>query len=212
MVGWESVFPRPWQVGERFFGPVVDWEESSGVSQDSPGPFLESHPLLCFSPSGICGSCAMNIGGGNTLACIKKIDSDLNKVTKIYPLPHMYVVKDLVPVSAAPRDTPGWGPGRGRCHQGQGSRVPWVGPSDSTCPGLECGRSGEGMPPPGRDLRRRFGVKLCQEGIWAGYWEEALPPGVKGGVSRGGIWGGSPLEGTFSPISRSLCSPAPGPE
>uniref|UniRef100_U3JLD5 Succinate dehydrogenase [ubiquinone] iron-sulfur subunit, mitochondrial n=1 Tax=Ficedula albicollis TaxID=59894 RepID=U3JLD5_FICAL len=46
---------------------------------------------------GICGSCAMNIAGGNTLACIKKIDSDLNKVTKIYPLPHMYVVKDLVP-------------------------------------------------------------------------------------------------------------------
>lgn len=44
----------------------------------------------------------MNIAGGNTLACIKKIDSDLNKVTKIYPLPHMYVVKDLVPVSAAP--------------------------------------------------------------------------------------------------------------
>ncbi|XP_030363523.1 succinate dehydrogenase [ubiquinone] iron-sulfur subunit, mitochondrial isoform X2 [Strigops habroptila] len=46
---------------------------------------------------GICGSCAMNIAGGNTLACIKKIDPDLNKITKIYPLPHMYVVKDLVP-------------------------------------------------------------------------------------------------------------------
>ncbi|NXD71110.1 SDHB dehydrogenase, partial [Eolophus roseicapillus] len=46
---------------------------------------------------GICGSCAMNIAGGNTLACIRKIDPDLNKITKIYPLPHMYVVKDLVP-------------------------------------------------------------------------------------------------------------------
>ncbi|NXF00013.1 SDHB dehydrogenase, partial [Menura novaehollandiae] len=46
---------------------------------------------------GICGSCAMNIAGGNTLACIKKIDPDLTKTTKIYPLPHMYVVKDLVP-------------------------------------------------------------------------------------------------------------------
>ncbi|KAM6434978.1 succinate dehydrogenase [ubiquinone] iron-sulfur subunit, mitochondrial [Liasis olivaceus] len=46
---------------------------------------------------GICGSCAMNINGGNTLACTKRIDTDLNKVTKIYPLPHMYVVKDLVP-------------------------------------------------------------------------------------------------------------------
>ncbi|XP_078095128.1 succinate dehydrogenase [ubiquinone] iron-sulfur subunit, mitochondrial [Mustelus asterias] len=46
---------------------------------------------------GICGSCAMNINGGNTLACTCKIDSNLDKVTKIYPLPHMYVVKDLVP-------------------------------------------------------------------------------------------------------------------
>ncbi|XP_051894923.1 succinate dehydrogenase [ubiquinone] iron-sulfur subunit, mitochondrial [Pristis pectinata] len=46
---------------------------------------------------GICGSCAMNINGGNTLACICKIDTNLDKVLKIYPLPHMYVVKDLVP-------------------------------------------------------------------------------------------------------------------
>ncbi|KAL0154300.1 hypothetical protein M9458_050413, partial [Cirrhinus mrigala] len=48
---------------------------------------------------GICGSCAMNINGGNTLACLNKIDTNTSKVTKIYPLPHMYVVKDLVPVS-----------------------------------------------------------------------------------------------------------------
>lgn len=41
----------------------------------------------------------MNINGGNTLACLNKIDTNLNKPTKIYPLPHMYVVKDLVPVS-----------------------------------------------------------------------------------------------------------------
>merc|ERR1711884_947295 len=40
--------------------------------------------------------CAMNIGGVNTLACISKIDTS-DKPTKIYPLPHMYVVKDLVP-------------------------------------------------------------------------------------------------------------------
>ena len=45
---------------------------------------------------GICGSCAMNIGGVNTLACISKIE-DSGKATKIYPLPHMYVIKDLVP-------------------------------------------------------------------------------------------------------------------
>jgi succinate dehydrogenase / fumarate reductase iron-sulfur subunit len=45
---------------------------------------------------GICGSCAMNIDGTNTLACLKGIDEILGAV-KIYPLPHMSVVKDLVP-------------------------------------------------------------------------------------------------------------------
>merc|ERR1712062_844500 len=59
----------------------------------------EMDPSLTFGRScreGICGSCAMNIGGVNTLACLSKIDAN-NKTTKIYPLPHMYVVKDLVP-------------------------------------------------------------------------------------------------------------------
>jgi len=45
---------------------------------------------------GICGSCAMNIDGTNTLACIKAID-DIKGDINIYPLPHMPVVKDLVP-------------------------------------------------------------------------------------------------------------------
>ncbi|RKZ67339.1 MAG: succinate dehydrogenase iron-sulfur subunit [Gammaproteobacteria bacterium] len=45
---------------------------------------------------GICGSCAMNINGTNTLACTKAI-SDIKGTIKIYPLPHMPVVKDLVP-------------------------------------------------------------------------------------------------------------------
>jgi len=57
-------------------------------------------PTLTFRRScreGICGSCAMNIGGTNTLACLAKIDTNTSKTTKIYPLPHMYVVKDLVP-------------------------------------------------------------------------------------------------------------------
>jgi succinate dehydrogenase / fumarate reductase iron-sulfur subunit len=45
---------------------------------------------------GICGSCAMNIDGGNTLACTKGIDECAGTV-KIYPLPHMPVIKDLVP-------------------------------------------------------------------------------------------------------------------
>ncbi|WP_341761774.1 succinate dehydrogenase iron-sulfur subunit [Candidatus Tisiphia endosymbiont of Thecophora atra] len=45
---------------------------------------------------GICGSCAMNIDGTNTLACIKAIE-EIRGDVKIYPLPHMKVVKDLVP-------------------------------------------------------------------------------------------------------------------
>lgn len=45
---------------------------------------------------GICGSCAMNIDGTNTLACLKPIDEVKGEV-KVYPLPHMPVVKDLVP-------------------------------------------------------------------------------------------------------------------
>jgi succinate dehydrogenase / fumarate reductase iron-sulfur subunit len=45
---------------------------------------------------GICGSCAMNIDGTNTLACLKSIEEVKGDV-KIYPLPHMEVVKDLVP-------------------------------------------------------------------------------------------------------------------
>ena len=45
---------------------------------------------------GVCGSCAMNIDGTNTLACTKFID-EIKGDVKIYPLPHMPVVKDLVP-------------------------------------------------------------------------------------------------------------------
>jgi succinate dehydrogenase / fumarate reductase iron-sulfur subunit len=56
-------------------------------------------PTLTFRRScreGICGSCAMNIDGTNTLACTKGMD-EIKGVVKIYPLPHMPVVKDLVP-------------------------------------------------------------------------------------------------------------------
>jgi len=58
----------------------------------------EVDPTLSFRRScreGICGSCAMNINGKNTLACTCKVPPS-GKVS-IYPLPHMYVVKDLVP-------------------------------------------------------------------------------------------------------------------
>jgi succinate dehydrogenase / fumarate reductase, iron-sulfur subunit len=45
---------------------------------------------------GICGSCSMNIDGMNTLACTKGYD-EVKGAVAIYPLPHMQVVKDLVP-------------------------------------------------------------------------------------------------------------------
>ena len=45
---------------------------------------------------GVCGSCAMNIDGTNTLACLKAIDEVRGDI-RIYPLPHLPVVKDLVP-------------------------------------------------------------------------------------------------------------------
>ena len=56
-------------------------------------------PTLSFRRScreGICGSCAMNIGGRNTLACTKGWDEFSGDIT-ISPLPHMPVVRDLVP-------------------------------------------------------------------------------------------------------------------
>jgi succinate dehydrogenase / fumarate reductase iron-sulfur subunit len=59
----------------------------------------EVDPTLTFRRScreGICGSCAMNIDGTNTLACLKPI-ADVKGPVKINPLPHMAVVKDLVP-------------------------------------------------------------------------------------------------------------------
>ena len=56
-------------------------------------------PTLTFRRScreGICGSCAMNIDGLNTLACTKGMD-EISGVIRVYPLPHMPVIKDLVP-------------------------------------------------------------------------------------------------------------------
>ncbi|KAB2845902.1 MAG: succinate dehydrogenase iron-sulfur subunit, partial [Hyphomicrobiaceae bacterium] len=59
----------------------------------------EIDPTLAFRRScreGICGSCSMNIDGTNTLACLK-LTEDVKGAVTIYPLPHMPVVKDLVP-------------------------------------------------------------------------------------------------------------------
>jgi len=59
----------------------------------------EIDPTLTFRRScreGICGSCAMNIDGANHLACIYGLD-EIKGDVRIYPLPHMAVVRDLVP-------------------------------------------------------------------------------------------------------------------
>ncbi|KAF7096207.1 hypothetical protein CFC21_098189 [Triticum aestivum] len=59
----------------------------------------EQDPSLTFRRScreGICGSCAMNIDGDNGLACLTKISSEAAGASTISPLPHMFVVKDLV--------------------------------------------------------------------------------------------------------------------
>lgn len=78
------------------------------VDLDACGPMVldalikiknEVDTTLTFRRScreGICGSCAMNIDGTNTLACLKPIEAVKGSV-KITPLPHMPVVKDLVP-------------------------------------------------------------------------------------------------------------------
>jgi len=50
---------------------------------------------------GICGSCAMNIDGSNTLACTKGMD-EVKGAIAVYPLPHMPVIKDLVPDLTVP--------------------------------------------------------------------------------------------------------------
>lgn len=85
--------------------PRVDTYE---IDMDRCGPMVldalikiknEVDPTLTFRRScreGICGSCAMNIDGSNTLACTKPVH-DCKGDVKIYPLPHMSVVKDLVP-------------------------------------------------------------------------------------------------------------------
>lgn len=96
---------------------IYRWDPDSGenprldsyeIDLDKCGPMVldaliyiknEVDSTLTFRRScreGICGSCSMNIDGGNTLACTKAIE-DCKGDVKITPLPHMNVVKDLVP-------------------------------------------------------------------------------------------------------------------
>jgi succinate dehydrogenase / fumarate reductase iron-sulfur subunit len=82
--------------------------DSYEVDMDNCGPMVldalikiknDIDPTLTFRRScreGICGSCAMNIDGTNALACLKPIE-DVSGAVKVYPLPSMPIVKDLVP-------------------------------------------------------------------------------------------------------------------
>ena len=59
----------------------------------------EMDSTLAFRRScreGVCGSCSMNIDGTNTLACTKAT-REVKGDVKVYPLPHLPVIKDLVP-------------------------------------------------------------------------------------------------------------------
>ena len=112
-----KTWPRPSGAQNVTTFRVYRWSPDDGanprmdsyqVDLDQCGPMVldalikiknEIDPTLTFRRScreGICGSCAMNIDGTNTLACLKPIE-DCRGDVKIYPLPHLPVIKDLVP-------------------------------------------------------------------------------------------------------------------
>ena len=102
--GWTEFRVYRWSPDDRL-NPRVD---TYWVDRKTCGPMVldalikiknEIDSTLTFRRScreGICGSCSMNIDGTNGLACLKGID-EVRGAVKIYPLPHMRVVKDLVP-------------------------------------------------------------------------------------------------------------------
>ena len=115
-IGTGKSYPAPAGATNVKRFKVYRWEPDSGdnprldsfdIDLDKCGPMVldalikiksENDASLTFRRScreGICGSCSMNIDGTNTLACIKAI-GDCKGDVKVYPLPHMMVVKDLV--------------------------------------------------------------------------------------------------------------------
>jgi len=109
-------FPAPKNASNLKRFEVYRWNPDTGenpridifhIDLDSCGPMVldavlkiknEIDTTLAFRRScreGVCGSCAMNVNGKNTLVCTKAIE-DYEGTIKIFPLPHMDVVKDLV--------------------------------------------------------------------------------------------------------------------
>ena len=127
--------------------PRVDTYE---VDLDKCGPMVldalikiknEIDPTVTFRRScreGICGSCAMNIDGTNTLACLKPIE-DISGDAKVYPLPHMPVVKDLVPDLSVP-------------YAQYASIEPWL--------------KSETLPPPDKERKQSVEERSKLDGLW----------------------------------------------
>ncbi|XP_068641182.1 succinate dehydrogenase [ubiquinone] iron-sulfur subunit 3, mitochondrial-like [Aristolochia californica] len=84
-------FLQSFYVDLKTCGPMVlDALQKIKAEEDSSLSYRRS------CREGICGSCSMNIDGGNTVACLKPIHTDTSQATIIAPLPHMFVIKDLV--------------------------------------------------------------------------------------------------------------------
>jgi len=112
-----KVWPKPAGAKRLAEFRIYRWNPDDGanpridtffVDRDDCGPMVldaiiwiksKIDSTLTFRRScreGVCGSCSMNIGGVNTLACTLALD-DVKFPVHIYPLPHLEVVKDLVP-------------------------------------------------------------------------------------------------------------------
>jgi succinate dehydrogenase / fumarate reductase, iron-sulfur subunit len=154
-----QVFPAAGGAGKLRRFKIYRWSPDDGknpridtyeIDLDSCGPMVldalikiknEVDTTLTFRRScreGICGSCAMNIDGSNTLACLKPIDECRGDV-RIYPLPHMPVVKDLVPDLT-------------HIYAQYASVKPWL--------------QADSAPPPDRERRQSEAERAKLEGLW----------------------------------------------
>jgi len=158
-VGIGNTYPAP--AGAKRVKPfkVYRWNPEDGknprldtyeIDLDQCGPMVldalikiknEIDTTLTFRRScreGICGSCAMNIDGTNTLACLHPIE-DVKGAVKIYPLPHMAVVKDLVPDLS-------------HIYAQYHSIEPWL--------------QADSPPPPDRERRQSIAEREKLDGLW----------------------------------------------
>ena len=113
-----KVWPKPAGATETREFKIYRWNPDDGKNPSVDTYYIDTHdcgpmvldgliwiknhidPTLTFRRScreGVCGSCAMNIDGQNTLACTKSMHDVKDGAVKINPLPHQPVVKDLVP-------------------------------------------------------------------------------------------------------------------